>query len=528
MLLRPSDFDDGRAGKPVQIPSLGFYGFGRFVWRQLTSMRTALVLLLLLAIAAIPGSLFPQRSSDPNGVLQIEREDPELFRTLETLQVFNTFESVWFSAIYLLLFISLIGCIVPRASHHLGAIKSPPPPTPKNLERFEENRTVQVSGSQLSLLSNAGLLLRKRGYRVRFEKNSISAEKGYLRETANLIFHLALVGVLLGLAVGSGFKYQGQKILIEGQTFTNQLTSYDSFNPGRFFSESSLEPYSLRLNSFEATYEFDLSSGLANPLDFLADVTVADSSGTENWDLKVNSPVDHAGTSVFLLGNGFAPWITVYSDHGEAVFSQPVPFLPQDANLTSIGVVKIPDGLRAQVGLIGFIYPSAVELSSGALASVYPEPDRPVLTLNVFRGNLGLDEGVPKNVYSLDTESLVQLTGGDTNVDSLVLSPGERVNLPAGLGSIEFTELRRFVSVDIHRDPTQLPVGISAGFIMISLVATLFVSRRRVWVKISKVGPGRFVVQFAALARGEDSQLGKSLDELVEAFSKLAGSKIKV
>jgi len=108
------------------------------------------------------------------------------------------------------------------------------------------------------------------------------------------------------------------------------------------------------------------------------------------------------------------------------------------------------------------------------------------------------------------------------------LSPGERAILPTGLGSIEFTELRRFISVDIHRDPTQLPVGISAAFIMTSLVATLFVTRRRVWIKISKVSSGRFVVQFAALARGEDSQLGKSLDELVEAFSKLVGTKVKV
>ncbi|MBX9718880.1 MAG: cytochrome c biogenesis protein ResB, partial [Microbacteriaceae bacterium] len=64
-------------------PKLDVAGWLRFAWRQLTSMRTALVLLLLLAVAAIPGSLVPQRSADPNGVVQYERDNPEMFAVLD-------------------------------------------------------------------------------------------------------------------------------------------------------------------------------------------------------------------------------------------------------------------------------------------------------------------------------------------------------------------------------------------------------------------------------------------------------------
>jgi len=230
---------------------------------------------------------------------------------------------------------------------------------------------------------------------------------------------------------------------------------------------------------------------------------------------------------VYLLGNGFAPWITVYSPEGDVVFSQPVAFLPQDSNLTSLGVVKIPDGLPSQLGMIGFFYPSAVALDTGALTSVYPEPDQPVLTLNVFRGDLGLDEGIPRNVYSLDTDTLTQLTGGETGRDSLVMGLGERVDLPAGLGSVEFTELRRFVSFDVHRDPTQLPVAISAMLIMAGLIVTLFVTRRRAWIKITPGTKGESTVEFAALARGEDPGLAQGLDDLVEAFSQSTKSRLK-
>ena len=67
-------------------PKLGPVGWLRWFWRQLTSMRTALFLLLLLAIAAVPGSLVPQRSSDPNGVTKYFTDNPQLAPVLDKLQ----------------------------------------------------------------------------------------------------------------------------------------------------------------------------------------------------------------------------------------------------------------------------------------------------------------------------------------------------------------------------------------------------------------------------------------------------------
>ena len=52
--------------------------FGRWAWRQLTSMRTALLLLLLLAIAAVPGSFIPQRGVDARAVQAYYLDHPKL------------------------------------------------------------------------------------------------------------------------------------------------------------------------------------------------------------------------------------------------------------------------------------------------------------------------------------------------------------------------------------------------------------------------------------------------------------------
>lgn len=520
--LRPSDaLGASDTGQPAE-PVLGVRGWGRFIWRQLTSMKTALFLLLLLALAAIPGSLVPQRSADPNGVVRYREEDPELYRLLDSLQLFDTYTSVWFSAIYILLFISLVGCILPRTNHHIKALKATPPRTPKNLDRLEAHRVVPLQGelSDDQFLAAARKTLTSAGYRTADYGVSVSGEKGYFRETANLVFHFALVGILISLAVGTGFKYSGQRVLIEGQSFTNDLASYDSFTSGAFVDGGSLDPYGLRLESFDADYQFDVNSGVAQPLDFVATVQVTTPSAQSSKPIRVNQPLSVNDTTVYLLGNGFAPWITVRDASGEVAFSQPVVFLPQDSNLTSVGVVKVPDGLARQVGMMGFFYPSAVVLDSGALASVYPEPDQPLLTLNVFTGDLGLDEGIPRNVYTLDTESLTLEAGRNGPEPALVIGVGQTVDLPGGLGTVTFESLPRFVSVDIHRDPTQLPVAIFALLILGGLVSSLFVVRRRVWLRLSRLPDGSAVLEVAALSRNEDPGQEKAVDDLVQSFSK--------
>ncbi len=254
--------------------------------------------------------------------------------------------------------------------------------------------------------------------------------------------------------------------------------------------------------------------------------------------VKVNEPLRVHGTDVYLLGNGYAPTITVRDPDGEVVFTDAVPFLPQDANLTSIGVVKVPDGLEEQLGMVGFFYPTQTTLGSGAYTSSYPDLVFPVLTLNVYQGDLGIDGGEPTSVYTLDPSSMEQLTGGSTGVDSIELMPGETVELPNGLGSVTFEDVSaeaggdrrgrrrraqvdysqsvsRFASFDIHDDPSQGWVLVFAVLILAGLLVSLFVPRRRMWVKAARRPDGSVVLEYAGLARGEDP----GLEDAVASFA---------
>jgi cytochrome c biogenesis protein len=542
-MSRPSDHYEARTPRvedSINQPQLGFTGWLRWFWRQLTSMRTALFLLLLLAIAAVPGSLVPQRSSDPNGVSQYFADNPDLAPVLDGVQAFDVYSSVWFSSIYLLLFVSLIGCVIPRTKHHLEALRAQPPRTPARMSRLAGflTRQAPAGADAAAAIDSAETLLKTGGYRVaRFDNAtgserefSVSAERGYLRETGNLVFHSALVGILVTVGFGSGFGFSGQRVLVEGQTFVNTISSYDSFNPGRFFDDRSLDPYALALDDFNVTYETTNRDAYGQPIDYIADVSVTHrGEEAKEGRVKVNDPLRTGGTDIYLLGNGYAPSITVKDPQGNVVFTDRIPFLPQDDNLTSLGVVKVPDGLEEQVGMIGFFYPTQAVSDTGAFFSSYPDLEYPTLTFRVYAGDLGIDDGVPKSVYQLDTDSMTALTGKGTGEKTLELQPGETQQLPNGLGSVTFDNANpnaepgdfsgsvpRFASFDIHRDPTQ---GWVLGFgilVLLGLLTSLFIPRRRVWVKAVEQEDGSVRLEYAGLARGEDPGLEQAVAQLAD------------
>ncbi|MCU1542443.1 MAG: resB [Microbacteriaceae bacterium] len=528
---RPSDHIDSpeRLVDPTIVqPKLGVVGYLRFFWRQLTSMRTALFLLLLLAFAAIPGSLVPQRSSDPNGVIQFKVDNPDLFPVLDGLQVFSTYTSVWFSSIYLLLFVSLIGCIIPRTNHHIAALRARPPRTPARLGRLAGYTRIETVTDAAAAIDIARAQLKRLGYRTERYGLSVSAERGYLRETGNLVFHTALVGILVSVAIGGSFGYSGQRVVVEGQKFVNVLGDYDSFNPGRFFSSDVLEPYRISLDEFRATYELKNTQAIGQATDYSADVTTSTPGGaSKKSTVKVNEPLAIGGTNVFLLGNGYAPTVVVRDPAGTIVWTDSTPFLPQDPKLTSIGVLKIPDGLAEQLGLVGFFYPTAAKLPTGAFTSGFPGLLDPMLSLQVYSGDLGLDAGVPKSVYQLDTDGLTPLAGGKAEADALQLRPGETVALPDGLGTIELTDVKRFASFDIHRDPSQAWVLLFAILILAGLFTGLFIPRRRVWVKATPEADGSVVLEYAGLARGEDPRLESAVADIAAAHMKQLGLKVE-
>ncbi|MBI2242542.1 MAG: cytochrome c biogenesis protein ResB, partial [Nocardioides sp.] len=277
----------------------------RWTWRQLTSMRTALVLLLLLALAAVPGSIIPQEGVDSLKTSNWRSDHPKLTPVYERLGLFSVYDSPWFSAIYLLLMVSLVGCIIPRAILYWRGMWAQPPAAPRNLTRLPDHATYQTAVAPDAVLERARATLRRRRYRLSPEAgDAVAAERGYLREAGNLLFHLAVVVVLVGFALGGLFGYKGGVILLvgDGYGFSNNLTQYDDFDPGSLFRDSDMEPFSFSIDDFSVEWlTSGPRSGMARGFESHLTYRESPDAPDRTYDLKVNHPLSIGNTDVFLI-----------------------------------------------------------------------------------------------------------------------------------------------------------------------------------------------------------------------------------
>ena len=457
----------------------------RFGWTTLTSMRTALILLLILGIAAMPGSFLPQRPTNPVGVDAYLVANPGIGPWLDRLGFFDVFGSAWFAAIYLLLFISLIGCILPRTAAFAKALGAKPTPPPGTLGRLPEHTSAVVALASDQVLDAAEAHLRARRYRVNRDATSISAERGYLREAGNLLFHICLVTTLIGLAWGSLFSFRGSAIVVEGQAFSNPLTQYDEFGSGAAFDPSQLSPFTVRLDRFTVKFETGpVQQGAARQ--FTADVEVsAPGRPGAQQTIEVNAPLQIEGNSVHLLGHGYAPVVTITDGDGDVAFSGPVVFLPMDANFRSDGVIKAPDARPERLAFEGVFLPTAAEDGANGIVSLFPDALNPQLLVNVWSGAPKVETGAPENVFVLEESGLTQLTKPNGDPVRAGLEVGSRYDLPDGKGSISFDGWKRWTKLQISNTPGGLMVLVSVMLAVLGMSVSLTVKPRRLFVRVA-------------------------------------------
>ncbi|MER6105582.1 cytochrome c biogenesis protein ResB [Streptomyces sp. NPDC001832] len=511
------------------LPALGFVGWARWFWRQLTSMRVALILLFLLSLGSIPGSLIPQNSVDEMKVQDFKEAHTTLAPIFEKLQLFDVYSSVWFSAIYILLFISLIGCIVPRTSQFIGQLRSRPPGAPKRLTRLPAYTTWRTEAEPEQVREAALAMMRRRRYRAHTAGNSVAAEKGYLREAGNLLFHIALIVMLVAFAVGQLFKSEGGKLIVEGDGFSNTLTQYDDFKSGSLFDTDSLDPFSFTLDDFSGTYERSgPQTGTARTYEAHVTYSKGAYGKPQKSVIKVNEPLVVDGTKVYLNAHGYAPVVSVKDGSGKEVYKNAVPLLPIDNNVTSTGAIKVMDGYhdkngeKTQLGFQAFFVPTFAGEGKGTMFSQFPAADNPRLALNGYWGSLGVDSGLPQNVYQLDTSKMKEFKDSEGKQLKARLAVGETMELPDGAGSITFEGVEEWASFQISEQPASgwaLAGGITA---IIGLVGSLFVQRRRVWVRAVRGADGVTVVEMAGLGRSESAKLPEELADLAVKLNAVA------
>src|SRR4051794_32097855 len=503
------------------------FALARNTWRTLTSMGTALVLLFLLALAAIPGALLPQRSLNEVKVEQYIADHPMIGPWLDRLQAFEVFSSFWFTAIYALLFISLVGCLTPRMIEHAKSLRAVPVPAPRNLSRLPKYASAEVAGTPESTAAAISEPLKgwRRVTRQADDITEISAEKGYLREFGNIVFHFSLLGLLVAIAVGKLFGYEGNVIVIAngGPGFCSASpAAFDSFRAGNSVDGTSLYPMCLRVNDFQAHY---LPTGQAVSFAANIDYQAGADLNADTWrpyHLKVNEPLRVGGDRVYLQGHGYAPTFTVTFPDGQTR-TQTLQFRPENqTTLLSSGAMRFdpPGGSypdpgerrKNQIAIQGLFAPTE-QLDGKLLSSSFPALNNPAVAIDIYKGDTGLDTGRPQSLFSLDPKL----------IDQNRLTKKARVNLRAGEDTrlddgtvVRFDGAVPFINVQVSHDPAQIWVLVFALTMMAGLLVSLVVRRRRVWVRLTPTGPGTVSVELGGLARTDNSGWGDEFERLTQ------------
>ncbi|HZD80155.1 MAG TPA: cytochrome c biogenesis protein ResB, partial [Actinomycetota bacterium] len=403
------------------------------VWRTLRSMRTALVLLLLLALAAVAGSLVPQTGTSDARIAAMFVDHPLRARLYEQLGLFDVYGSWWFTLIYTLLLVSLVACLIPRTRALIRNLRARPQPA-RELDTMRHYAERSVAGGPHEVIRTSRGVLRRKLFRVSGSNGtgppSLAADKGLAREAGSLLFHWAFLLILVGIVWGKGTGFSGKAVIVEGQTWTEAHANYDGqLQEGRFFGEDHTG-VQVHVDSFTARYR--IPSGI--PEDFVthAELSGPDGGPARSVEIRPNHPAEIDGIKLYQFGYGWAPVIDV-SSRGEPLASGPVvcqqgaaPKGVSQLQLPWSCVVKLPT-LRPQVGIRFQLWPDSRALYA-LLDRGQPMPMigqfAPVMTYRAYRGDLRAEQ--VQGIAELDTSAMREFQSG-------VIGAGKTVTLGAGL-----------------------------------------------------------------------------------------------
>lgn len=507
-------------------------------------MRTALVLLFMLAAAAMVGSLLPQRPVSPERVASYQQAHPFWGSLWNAIGAFDVFGTWWFALITTLLFVSLVACLVPRSRALLRAARQRPVHA-RELDAFPSFAEQRVAAAPGAAASAAAAVLRRKRYRVALdgEGAAVAAEKGALREIGSLAFHWAFLLLLIAVIVGKGTGYVGHATIVEGETWTDARLNYaGDLRTGRFFRED-FSGTSITLLDYRDAFR---TTGV--PMDFNSDVRLATPDGGEiaTETVRVNHPVVFNGIRIYQYGFGWAAMVTV--KQGDRVLYDGSVVLGQervpDANPLAqpwVGVVKLPT-VRPQTAIVLELFPS-LEAYVTSLQTGVPQPmtdaSHPFVGYEVWKGRF-VDPSVSgvDTRYMQRTQAGVAGEGWTVNLDDGCIVSGLAANLPAQLAGLmcpdgagagamtmSFDGVKQYSTLQISHDATVGWVLAAAILIVLGLLPALYVSRRKVWVRV-RAGEVGSVLQVGGFALQRKDGFEQEFRGLVDAIVQAAGGTV--
>lgn len=505
---KPSDAPKSDADfEMVDERSIGEVFGGMIVgfYRWLRSMRTAMIMLLLLATASIVGTLLPQIGQQPANVAGFITKYPTLGPLLDRLQFFNLYGSWWFQLLVVFLLASLISCILPRTKAIFKRMTAPPQKSNEaSIRRLSNHVEINTSLDKEAALQATAAVLKRRGFKAKkledSDETQMFARKGRWGEVGSLFFHYSIILMIVAAVFGKLYGFEGAAYIIEGQRWTEGHLNYDQLQEGKMFRNNDAHRgFEIEVNDFTAEYHDD--EGFF-PKDYISDLTVFD-DGEEikSQKIRVNTKLIYKGVKFYQSSYGWAPHLAVTKN------------VTNDA-----GAVEPELMYDAPTIFFGDAYVANRTFSIPA----NPEPnDIDQLWVDAqFSPDIDLTNGTPRSPYLRDRIISVRLLEGPSQVEvgqSFIL-PGN-TETTIGDYTISMPEVKEWTGLQVNSDPGVLYIYIAFTMMVLGIVVAFYVSHRRMWVLAVAEDP-------ASTTKGTTLLVGgiaeKNKDTFTMQFEKLA------
>ncbi|HTI17657.1 MAG TPA: cytochrome c biogenesis protein ResB [Trinickia sp.] len=320
----------------------------------LSSMRFAIALLVVLAVASIVGTVLTQNDPYPNYVNQFGPFWADIFRGLALYTVYSAW---WFLLILGFLIVSISLCVVRNGPKMIADAKSWKDKVREgSLRAFHHKAEYAVKGSRAETATRLAALLRKLGYRFIVRETDgatlIAAKRGALAKIGYIFAHLAIVVICLGGLLDSNLPIKLQMWLFGKSPVASSSVISDiapehrlsSSNPtfrgyawvpeGQHVSTAILNqpngsliqdlPFSIQLNRFIVDY---YSTGM--PKLFASDIVIIDHKTGKRIParVEVNKPFEYDNVAIYqssFQDGGSQVTMTAWPMAGGGVATMPV------------------------------------------------------------------------------------------------------------------------------------------------------------------------------------------------------------
>ncbi len=434
------------------------------LWKGLRSVRLTIALFLILAGAAILGTLIPQNLS-PEEYLRVYGAVASVL--LRASGLTDLYHSGWFIGLMGMLVLNLIACSVHRFPRTWKAIRTPQRPLTDGLWRSLPIR--RALRWDQGLEGTVGALregLSRRRWSPREERRGddvhLLAQKGRYGRLGVFVTHLGVVVILSGALVGSLFGFNGFIRVHEGE-------GVDVAQDQRARTHRELG-FQVRCDAFRVAYYPD-----GTPMEFRSDLSFLEGGKVvSQGPLRVNHPIEHRGFVFYQSSYGSTVKVTL-----------------EAANSSGGGTRRVQTEVGQTLSLAPGVNVQAVRYEAMAGGR------GPALLIAVARpGQHPLLGWLIKG-------------GAAQPVDGWTLS------------LLDASE-RSWTGLQVKRDPGVWVVWVGCTLVLLGCTMAFSMPHRAIWIRLRETHEGTLCHLAASTSKGRPG-LEKAVDGLCQSLAQRAG-----